>query len=391
MNIVKSDDNYFIYKTDSVSTLKKLPANTYLVKYAQPPMGVGFYLTEYQDLAVKEKKIYGNIEHKVDKVLNSFKLTDRNMGVILSGEKGSGKSLFAHILSEKAKKQKLPTIIVNEKLPKLSDFISSINQECIVLFDEFEKMYTHDKDDENDPQNELLSLFDGIDNGKKLYVLTCNEVDKLNKYYLNRPGRFHYHFIIGTPKDNEIEEYLHDNLKKYDQSVADKIIAVNRITNLTYDILRSICFELNQGYSLSESFEDLNISQCTTFRASINVRFANKQIGYSDRILNINLLEIDDNYLSKKYSEIIIRNPSDKFKYLVYDISIEFNIRDIYFDSTGYHINKDNAKFNFIFNGGDEDEDTEKKQEFNKYVEEFNKVESIDLEIYSKENTKFTV
>ena len=45
----------------------------------------------------------------------------------------------------------------------------------------------------------MLSLFDGLDNGKKLFVITCNEVERLNAYLLNRPGRFHYHFVDCSP------------------------------------------------------------------------------------------------------------------------------------------------------------------------------------------------
>lgn len=181
------------------------------------------------------------------------------MGVILSGVKGAGKSLFARKLAEEARKDNLPTLIINKKIDSLANYISSIDQECIVLFDEFDKTYTYDKKNEEDPQNELLSLFDGIDNGKKLYVLTCNDISKISEFYINRPGRFHYHFIINAPDSNDIVEYLHDNLTVYDEDEVKKLVSVSKIINLTYDILRSICFELNQGYSLSECFEDLNI------------------------------------------------------------------------------------------------------------------------------------
>ena len=81
MNIVNSGDRYMIYGED-VKTYKKLPAETYQVGFS--PMS-GFYLTLHNDLHVNEK---------VDKVLQTFRAFNRNMGVILSGPKGVGKSMF---------------------------------------------------------------------------------------------------------------------------------------------------------------------------------------------------------------------------------------------------------------------------------------------------------
>ena len=80
--------------------------------------------------------------------------------------------MFARMLAEKGNKAGLPLIIVDMAIPGVADFISSISQECIVLFDEFEKIFREDSKDDEHPQEELLSLFDGVDSGKKLFVIT---------------------------------------------------------------------------------------------------------------------------------------------------------------------------------------------------------------------------
>ena len=67
-------------------------------------------------------------------------------------------------------------------------------------------------DNEGDPQSGLLSLFDGTSQGKKLFIITCNSLSKLNDYLVNRPGRFHYHFRFEYPSSEEIMEYLTDKL-----------------------------------------------------------------------------------------------------------------------------------------------------------------------------------
>lgn len=90
-------------------------------------------------MKVKEKKIYGNSKDRVDKVLKSFKIADRNFGIILSGQKGIGKSLFAKMLAEAALKDGYPVLTVGAYVLGINEFLSSIDQEVVVIFDEFEK------------------------------------------------------------------------------------------------------------------------------------------------------------------------------------------------------------------------------------------------------------
>lgn len=255
MNVVNSGSRYQIYGED-VKTYKRLPIASYEVCCS--PMS-GFYLTLRPDLMVNEEKVYGNHEVRVDKVLRSFSASSRNFGVILSGQKGIGKSLFARLLAQKGIGSGYPVIMVSRAYPGISDFLSSIDQEVIVIFDEFEKTFK-EMDDDN-PQDQLLSLFDGLDNGKKLFVITCNEVNNLSSYLLNRPGRFHYHFTISNPSDVEIREYLTDKLNVEYHHNIERVVKFGKTVNVTYDYLRAIAFELNMGYSLEEALADLNITQ----------------------------------------------------------------------------------------------------------------------------------
>lgn len=280
MNVVHSGETYQIYG-DSLSTYKELPVGTYDVNFHKM---MGFYLTSRSDLEVKEEKIYGSTPEKVEKVLRGFRAVNRNFGVILSGRKGIGKSLFARQLATRAKESNIPLLVVSAYIPGIADFISSIDQEVIVLFDEFEKSFA-DKEDSK-PQEEMLSLFDGIDSGKKLFVVTCNEVYKLNTYLINRPGRFHYHFVLNNPNPDEIKEYMTDKLDPKYHSLIKKVIAFSMNVDLTYDILRAIAFELNSGYSFEETISDLNISKEGTPKYNIKVEFADgtERIRFGERI-----------------------------------------------------------------------------------------------------------
>lgn len=280
MNVVHSGNTFQIYG-DSLKTYEQLPAGTYEVGFSKFS---GFFLTAHTDLVVNEEKVYGCTEKKVQKVLHSFSKVDRNFGVILSGRKGIGKSLFARVLAVHALRAGIPLILVTAYYPGIANFLSSIEQEVIVLFDEFEKTFA--SKDNDAPQEELLPMFDGLDGGKKLFIVTCNEVHKLNSYLLNRPGRFHYHFILTNPNPDEIREYLTDKLEEQYHPLIKKVVSFSAHADLTYDILRAIAFELNNGYSFEETLADLNISKEGTPRFDVTAEFADgaKSMATDERI-----------------------------------------------------------------------------------------------------------
>lgn len=275
MKVVNSEGIYRIYKND-LKTYDSLPAQTYTVKFNKL---MGFYLEEHPQIEIKEK-IYGCHLAKVNKVLNAFKIFERNLGVILSGDKGIGKSLFAKLLSIQGIKQGLPLIIINEYMPGIASFIEEIEQEAIFLFDEFDKTF-HDKKNETDPQASLLTLFDGLAQGKKLFVITCNELRRLNDYLINRPGRFHYHFRFEYPSKEEVEEYLKDFLNEQYWYIIPEVVSFSQKIKLNYDCLRAIAFELNTGESFSNAVKDLNIVNIEPEIYDCELHFDNGLILYS--------------------------------------------------------------------------------------------------------------
>ena len=269
MNVINAGSRYQIYGED-VKTYTKLPVGTYLVNFSQMS---GHYLSIRHDLTVTEEKIYGNSIEKVKKVMRSYNLMNRNFGVLLSGQKGIGKSLFVRLLAREGIAAGLPVITVTESVPGIANFLSSIEQDCIVVFDEFEKTFTI-KDEENQ-QDELLSLFDGMDGGHKLFIVTCNNLEQISQYMLNRPGRFHYHFTMMPPTPDEVREYMEDQLlPAYKNNIHD-IVNLANVVDMPYDYLRAIAFELNQGYSLREAMSDLNITRTDTTRFDIIVFLSN--------------------------------------------------------------------------------------------------------------------
>ena len=237
MKAISIGTRYEIYN-DTLKAYDALPAKTYTVRFAQMS---GFYLEERTDLTVNEK-VYGVHPEKAAKVMKSFALFERNMGVILSGGKGIGKSFFARCLCVQAVAAGYPVIIIDQFIPGISNYIESIDQEAVFLFDEFDKTFGDIRagDNEANPQSRLLSLFDGTSQGKKLFIITCNSLHGLNDYMVNRPGRFHYHFRFGYPTGEEIRQYLTDKLDGQYQDEIEKVIRFSNKVSLNYDCLRSL-------------------------------------------------------------------------------------------------------------------------------------------------------
>lgn len=252
MKAIQSGNTFRIYD-NSMKTYDQLPPNAYLVNFNEK---TGFFLTLYSDIDIKEK-VYGVHEEKVNKVLRAFQQFNRNLGVILSGDKGIGKSLFSKMLAQRGIEQGFPLIIANEYIPGIGEYLNSIEQEVIVLFDEFDK--TFQKCGDRDPQAEMLTLFDGIAQGKKLFLVTCNDLKGLNNFLVNRPGRFHYHFRFEYPTADAIREYLIDALDERYHKEIPAVVSFSGKVDLNYDCLRAIAFELNCGLCFRDAIADLNI------------------------------------------------------------------------------------------------------------------------------------
>lgn len=249
---------------------QKLPVGTYHIEVIKGMTGSTLALRKIPDLKVTEK-MYGNGQAKIDRIQAAFKKTTRSLGVILSGAKGIGKSMFTRKLAETASNDGIPVLVIDENIEGLARFIDSIDDEIMVIFDEFEKRFREMTDDDGDvvesDQDQLLSLFDGMSSRKKLYVATCNDLSNLNDFLLNRPGRFHYHIRFDYPDREAVMQYLADNL---DETAVDQIPVIADFAArcpLNYDCLAAIAFELNLGGQFKDVIDDLNINHddCSVF------------------------------------------------------------------------------------------------------------------------------
>lgn len=343
MNVVNSGSEYIIYG-DDLKTYPKLPAGSYSLEFNKMR---GFYLESFPDVSIDEK-IYGVHEAKLNKVFNTFDNFSRSLGIILSGDKGIGKSLFAKMIAAESVKRELPVIIVNRYIPGIADFISSVDQECVILFDEFDK--TFKICDGNNPQDEMLTLFDGVISGKKMYIITCNKLNNLNDYLVNRPGRFHYHFRFNYPTPDEIRDYMKDKIESKFWGEIENVVMFSKRTLINFDCLRAISFEINSGSTFAEAIKDLNIVNTEPRHFDATLRFANGKL--------IKTSVSEDNLFDSSVSELRIefKDWSNQYCLAIIDKN------EIYLNDDGLlTVSGDATRLDWSDEGYEDDEEVVKK------------------------------
>lgn len=222
--------------------LEELKPSIYSVQFNQ--MSGFSLLREAEHIAVPER-CYGSAQKNVVRVLHSFLSREEPMGTLLSGISGSGKTLFTKLISNECVKRGIPVILVNDSydIDELSSFLGKIQQRCVVIFDEFEKTYPiGSKDEDRESEAGVLRLLDGVLSTPKLFLLTCNETERLSKFLLNRPGRVRYHFEYDRLEDDVVKQYLTE--RGVAEEPAHEIFKLSKlIPKLSFDILRAVVDE----------------------------------------------------------------------------------------------------------------------------------------------------
>lgn len=214
-----------------------LPGGVYLLEQNI----FGFYL-KLKGEQPNPSKIYGSVIGTSERIINSFNdRVGKTTGVLLTGEKGSGKTMLMNHLSSTLAKDGIPTIIINHayKGDDFNTFISSIKQPAMLSFDEFEKVY-----DESD-QEQILTLMSGLFETHKLVVLTVNNEAGVNKHMRNRPGRLFYRIRYNGVEEAAIRQYCEDRLTNKDH-IDDVVALADSIMGFNFDMLVCLVEEMNR-------------------------------------------------------------------------------------------------------------------------------------------------
>lgn len=333
--ILSHNGNEFQVLSDTALHITdKLEPKTYVLKF-DPVKHNGFYL-ELSEPFICPEKIYGNLISYKDRVLHSFTNRDSNTGVLLSGYKGNGKSLLAKLISNDAHKLGIATIIVNKSYgdanADIGEFLKKVSHPAVIIFDEFEKIF--DKDD----QIYLLSILDGLLSTKMLFILTCNDLSRINDHFKNRPGRILYNFDFNSVSDDTIKSYCQDNLNKdfNIQTETEMIFNIARfLTAFNFDQLKAIVAEMNMYNECAKtSVKYLNVKPdmfCNKTYQVVSLKRGNTKLPVYTKEIEFGFERGDGFYIKTK----IGKSKSKTSIYFTDEeiISVSKDSRDIVFES----------------------------------------------------------
>ena len=235
-----------------------------IYRIVQDPINGSLFLVRIADNFHFGFKLYGIDDVLVKHVIDTYQKqpTKRNIGVLLNGAKGTGKTVTAKVM---ANKLGLPVILCDRPYPGLSNFLASINHDCIFFFDEFEKSFRMRDDDGDNTGESLLTIMDGVYNADHchIFILTTNEL-RINDNLISRPSRIRYLKSFGEVIDKKIlEEFVDDALE--DSSRKEEIMDfVDTLTMATIDIVKSIVEEVNiHGCSVDEFKRFFNVREAS--------------------------------------------------------------------------------------------------------------------------------
>lgn len=236
-NYIKRGNLFDVAPDDALVVHKTLPVGNYTI--TEDPYG-NLYLQMIDGFTIPSR-VYGNTTQNAERIYRTYKDRPGNTGVLLAGDKGSGKTMLAKGISLLAATEGVPTIVINKswKGDKFNSMMQAITQPCIILVDEFEKTYDRSE------QNEILTLMDGVYQTNKLFILTVNDTYGVSDYMKNRPGRIFYYLDFEGLDADFIAEYCNENLNetKYTEQICNMAPAFK---SFNFDMLKAIVEEMNR-------------------------------------------------------------------------------------------------------------------------------------------------
>ena len=252
----KLGDSIMLYKEPRGNAYDLIGGCVYSVRWDEYLEEIVF--NELPNLTLPDK-IYHNEEDDkfINKVLNHYNNSkDGVTGVMLSGLKGSGKTITAKQI---AVTSKLPIIIVSKNLSskRLVNLINNIYDiEVCLIFDEVDKFGSKYDD------SFLLNILDGVgESGKKLILFTCNDESSINKFMVDRCSRVRYWKQFEEMNTSIIQEMLAEKLSNKDNIKPLMDFITSTFKCISFDNVYSFIVEVNENPddTFEELFNDMNL------------------------------------------------------------------------------------------------------------------------------------
>lgn len=267
-------------------TIHKPNDNTYLIKHAHSaPMvdhiGKGVYGVHFNPVdgtIILErirsefripKQIYGDsIASNAEVIWSTYrrKQKDDCVGAIMIGPPGTGKSLTAEIICNRALIADMPVFMIKDRLPvEMLYALSALSPACVFYFDEFSRQgFVRPNFDAPPTRNrggaadaDLLTFFSDSSLKGHIFLLTDNSVDRYPEAFLNRPGRFLFRVDYGPLSVDELRKLMGE--LNVNPEIHQNIITYHLATPYTYDILLRLSEEINRLDTVAQQLAMLRI------------------------------------------------------------------------------------------------------------------------------------
>jgi len=239
-----------LFLRDSRTENRLLENKVYILE--QDPI-MGKYLRPLSEDFQFDYKIYGLEAKLINRVLKTYKASEGNLGVLLNGLKGTGKTVTSKILCNNLKQ---PVIIVDRHLNDCHIYLNDIPQDITIFIDEYEKIFENDAD--------MLTIMDGALNSiyRRVFILTTNKLH-INENLLQRPGRIRYLKTFKDLTPAVIREILADILV-HKQFTEEVVQFISSLEIITVDIVKAVTHEVNVHEEPPLAFSDVfNVRQIT--------------------------------------------------------------------------------------------------------------------------------
>lgn len=203
-----------------ITAITSIPLGVYIPRYTDMR---SIFLTKTNDFKYLDE--YYLLDKFEEHVLQSFNSSDKSLGVLYLGLKGSGKTKRAHKL---ALDSGLPVLYIQDlniiNKPTWKDVIGSeVFNNFVIFIDEYEKKL------EDETSVVLLEWLDGSTNNKQLFILIGNEKanNKFSNPLIDRLSRVLWRKTFGSLEETEVRQLVYKLSTREDkEDLIDTIVGI---------------------------------------------------------------------------------------------------------------------------------------------------------------------
>jgi len=237
----------------------------------------GPFLEETADFKFPDDYYLSKEDKKfINKTIDAYNRTDKmTTGILLSGVKGSGKTLMAKYI---AIQTGLPIIVVDQNVyaNEIEPFFAKTDTPCCLIFDEIDKYWN---------TRQLLTFLDGVKpTCKKLVICTCNKEKDIDEYLNDRCSRIRYKKTFECLDREAAARVINTVINDMDKAFQARDFLFSKVGFLTYDNITVFAEEIrnNPDESFDSILEDLNITDIKNIKNVIENSSNEKSHSFSD-------------------------------------------------------------------------------------------------------------